>query len=340
MFFIFLLSIETIRVSNKSNLPLPVALKIEGEFYLLAHDSKKFEQKVKFNLKMMENRDICIHFNSNLMKQSNQFRTYEGKIKAYSLGKLQCTLSLHANLIYPVVEISRTEFNISNNLQPMAFQFEVCNAGKIDASYSMSFTEASNIMTQIQERKQENLLNISQCLMKQKSSLRQKFFAREDPVKLLERILYDDEENVIDDSKSSFNELHTLTDINVSNIQKQSNEKKKSKNTRKIETPKGETLKALSVKLDPENNSSSFTDDEVSLKDILKYFKTFNRALSETLVKINSKQEKKSSTLIKVLNSKNEYAAKFLKLSQSQGVLNPNERRIISVYFTGTNDGN
>ncbi|CAO1310131.1 unnamed protein product [Diamesa serratosioi] len=329
--------IETIRVSNKSNLPLPVALKIEGEFYLLAHDSTKFEQKVKFDLKLMENRDICIHFNSNLMKQSNQFRTYEGKIKAYSLGKLQCTLSLQANMIYPVVEISKTELNISNNLLPMAFQFEIFNPGKIDATFSLRFTEASNIMTKIQERKQENLLNISQCLMKQKSSLRQKFFAREDPEKVLERILYDDEDNIIDDSSSSFNELHTLTDVNISNVQKQSSEKKRSKNVRKNETPKeDETLRTLSV---TEDTKEDFTDVEVSLKDILKYFKTLSRALSETVVSRNANQERKSSTLIKMLdNTKNEYAEKFLKLSQSQGVLSPYERRMISVYFVGTKD--
>lgn len=287
----------------------------------------------------MESRDICIHFNSNLMKQSNQFRIYEGKIKAYSLGKLQCTLSLQANLIYPVIQISKTELNISNNLQPMAFQFEIGNPGKIDASFSLSFTESSNIMTKIQERKQENLLNISQCLMKQKCSLRQKFFAKEDPEKVLERILYDDEDNIIDESNSSFNELHTLTDINVSNIQKPSSEKKKSKNTRKNETPKEEELlRTLSIKLDSEDNT---IDVEVSLKDILKYFKTLSRALSETLVSRSPKQERKSSTLIKLLdNSKNENAEMYLKLSQSQGILSPNERRIISVYFVGANDGN
>ena len=286
----------------------------------------------------MESRDICINFNSSLMKDSNKFRTYEGKIKAYSLGKLQCTLNMQANLIYPVIQISKTELNISNNLQPMAFQFEVGNPGKIDASFSLRFSESSNIMTQIQERKQENLLNISQCLMKQKTSLRQKFFAKEDSEKLLERILYNDEDNMIDDSNNLFNELHTLTDINVSNIQRHSSEKKKSMNTRKNETPKEEeSFRTLSIKLDPEDNT---IDIEVSLKDILKYFKTLSRALSETLVSRSPKQERKSSTLIKLLkNSKNENAEMHLKLSQSQGVLNPNERRIFSVYFVGTNDG-
>lgn len=283
----------------------------------------------------MEDRDICIHFNSNLMKQSNQFRTYEGKIKAYSLGKLQCTLSLQANLIYPVIQVSKTELNISNNLQPMAFQFEIGNPGKIDAGFSLSFTETSNIMTKIQERKQENLLNISQCLMKQKSSLRQKFFAREDPGKVLERTLYNDED-ITDETNNSFNELHTLTDINVSNIQKPSSEKKKTKNTRKNETPKEEES-MRTLKLDTEENTM---DIEVSLKDILKYFKTLSRALSETLVTRSPKQERKSSTLIKLLdNSKNENAETYLKLSQSEGVLNPNERRLISVYFVGSNDG-
>ena len=283
----------------------------------------------------MEDRDICIHFNSNLMKQSNQFRTYEGKIKAYSLGKLQCTLSLQANLIYPVIQVSKTELNISNNLQPMAFQFEIGNPGKIDAGFSLSFTETSNIMTKIQERKQENLLNISQCLMKQKSSLRQKFFAREDPGKVLERTLYNDED-ITDETNNSFNELHTLTDINVSNIQKPSSEKKKTKNTRKNETPKEEES-MRKLKLDTEENT---IDIEVSLKDILKYFKTLSRALSETLVTRSPKQERKSSTLIKLLdNSKNENAETYLKLSQSEGVLNPNERRLISVYFVGSNDG-
>lgn len=283
----------------------------------------------------MESRDMCIYFNSNLMKESNQFRTCEGKIKAYSLGKLQCTLNLQANLIYPVIQVSRSEINISNNLQPMAFQFEIGNPGKIEASYSLSFKESSNIMTKIQERKQENLLNISQCLMKQKCSLRQKFFAKEDPGKLLERILYNDEDSFVEDSNNSFNELHTLTDINFSNIQKPSSEKKKTKSTRKNETPKEE--ESLRIKPDPENN---IMDVEVSLKDILKYFKTLSRALSETLVSKSPKHERKSSTLIKLLDSsKNENAEMYLKLSQSQGVLSPNERRTISVYFVGTNEG-
>ncbi|KAG5674501.1 hypothetical protein PVAND_004463 [Polypedilum vanderplanki] len=171
------LSIETIKITNKSNLPLPVVLKIDGEFSIYLKKTNSYEKKIMFDLKVYETREIFISFNSNLIKSSNIFHTYEGKVKAFSLGKLQCTLKLIANMIYPEIELSTNDVQFTANILPYSSSFIISNPNKhLSASFCFSINKDATKIISIHERRQKSLLNIVQCLMSQKNNLRYKFF--------------------------------------------------------------------------------------------------------------------------------------------------------------------
>ncbi|XP_070492358.1 hydrocephalus-inducing protein homolog [Chironomus tepperi] len=167
---------DSFEISNGSALPLTVALKIDGKFSIYVNELNTYEQKVRFDLKVKESRKIFINFNSNHLKNYNMSRTFEGTITAYSLGQYQSTLKLIAHLIYPEIELSSNDVNIIvNPKQSCTSNFIISNpSDKLTASFELKFKDNSTIITSIHEKRHENLLNIEQCLMKQKSNLRNK----------------------------------------------------------------------------------------------------------------------------------------------------------------------
>jgi hypothetical protein len=202
------LILEIIEIVNKSNLPLPISLKLEGEFAIYVEEFDSWVRKVNFELKAHETRPIPISFNAHLMKSSNTFCTYEGKVKAYSLGKLQCTLKLIANLIYPVIELSTNDVQFTANILPVASGFIISNPNeRLPASFEFSINTETARIVPIQERQQENLLNIVECLMKPRgNSMRDIFFSQDDN----DASDNSDEEETKGDT-SSFNDIEVTT---------------------------------------------------------------------------------------------------------------------------------
>lgn len=156
---------------------MPIALKVEGEFAIFSNELNLCEQKVKFELNAKDSRGLQIAFDTKLIENANTFSTCEGIVKAYSLGKLQCTLKLIANLNYPEIELSSNVVQFTANLLPCTFGFVIRNPNeKLSSSFTLKLDETSTKITPIQENRQDNLLNIVQCLMKQKNSLKDEFF--------------------------------------------------------------------------------------------------------------------------------------------------------------------
>lgn len=161
------MSSERVEIINKSALALPITLKIEGEFF--TNDELKFDMKIK------ESREIEMKFASKLLNTSSIFCTFHGKLKAFALGRLQCTLNLIGNLIYPEIDISTRVLNVTSNLLPCAFSFKLRNpSDTLSSSFELKFKETG--MTEIEEKRQPSLMNIVQCLMLQKCNLKDKFF--------------------------------------------------------------------------------------------------------------------------------------------------------------------
>lgn len=319
---------------NKSNLPLPVALKIEGEFFMLTKELTKAEQKIKFKMNVKESRSLAIHFNNALIKSSNIAQLFHGKIKAFSLGKLQGTVILQAKLCYPTVEFSSFELNIANNMLPRAYNLTITNTSKIAADFKLNFKESSMIFMPIREKKQENLMNVAQCLMKQKRNLRRAFFMPDSNEREVENILNEVDE-IEDKGETFLDELHVLKDIKVAEVvPKTKSMKTKSKTSDHQKTPSTKDTKLMKHEKKPDLNC----DVEVTIKDIQKYFKRLTRGLSEVFIR---KQAKIGQIKLEKLPHKKveKSAESFLKLSQSCGRLKPCESREISIMFMGSAEG-
>lgn len=317
---------ETIGIVNNSNLPLPVALKVEGEFVLLTKELTRCEQKVKFELKVKELREICVGFKGSLLDEPRVARTFNGKLKAFSLGKLQCSVNLQANIVYPTLDISCSELNIINNMLPRACTFTLTNSGQMQSNFTLSFSENAMIVTEIQEQKQEKLLNVAQSLMKQKCNLRETFFKPDAKELEIKSII----EDILDfpvESEIAENEENLL-------------------NSQKIEKAKKSNVKqkaeAASLKSQVVSSLSSLhqAEEEVTLGDIQKFFKQLTRGLSKTLCNNDDASRRVTGNSV-LQDAEKEVLAheKCLRLSQSEGKLKPKESRIISIYFTGSSKG-
>lgn len=309
---------EPIKIINKSNLPLPIALKVEGEFTL----SEQFEERVKFDLKIKESREILVFFNSKLIKESCVAQSFSGKLKAYSLGKLQCTMNLQANIIYPTVEISCKELTIINNMLPRACKFSITNQGEMESNFSLSFDENSMIVTKIQEQRQEKLLNVAQSLMKQKCNLRETFFKPDTKELEIQSIINEVLDFVVE---SKFSESKETEIVSTEN-----------EKIEKLKKSKSAVNDHPTEKADSSEPLAMSSDDEVTLNDIRKFFKQLTRASSKTLC-IGEENTKET---IETHEGADERSAveKFLRLSQVKGRLKPQESRVISVFFTGSDE--
>lgn len=319
---------------NKSSLLLPVTLKVEGEFSIFTSELMHCD-KVKFDLEGNESRDIIVYFNKNLLNESEgTAQCYQGKIRAFSLGKQQYVVNLSANIIYPSVEISSCQLNIINDMLPKAFTFTITNNGSIDSSFKLKFNQACTFITKIHERRQEKLLNIVQCMMKQQGDLREKFFMADPKI-----------ENIVGEEvrphkakEQNVNELHELNEIKLDTSEKKS--KKKPKTTARSDAT-DETHKTVSASddsmLDIEEFLLRSVDQEVTAGDVHKYFKNLTRGLSEILCNGEAKSEVPVETTHhpKIENPDE----KLLKLSQCQGTLQPQESRLISIYLSENSKG-
>lgn len=279
---------------------------------MLTEELKKCDQRVKFDMKVNETREILVTFNSGLMKESNVARSFAGKVKAYSLGKLQGTMSLRANMIYPTVEISCCELNIITNLLPRACSFAIKNCGEMNSTFGLNFKESSTIFTKIQEQRQENLLNIVQCLMKQKCNLRKTFFMSDSHEQLIEATL-----NAGDESSSDVSKSIPIDD------------KKKLKTSRKAGNATTLNINEL---------LSTTSGNEVTLSDIQKYFRHLTRASSKTLCNHGENVKEITENLKPSMDKDKSSAGNIFQLSQIKGTLKPQESRTISVYFPGSDE--
>lgn len=315
---------------NKSNLQLPVVLKVEGEFSILTPVLTNCD-KVKFDLEGNESRDIVVNFNKNLVKESEgTAKCYQGKVKTYSLGKLQSIVNLTANIICPMVEISSYQLNIFNDMLPRAITFTITNNGSIDSSFKLKFKRASTIITKIHERRQEKLLNIVQCLMKQKVGLKEKFF-KADPQ--IDNFVKEKVRTPVMKQQIA-NELHGLHDIKLDTNESKS--KKMPKTTARSDAT-GDTHKTDDSVLDIDEFLLRNADQEVTVSDVQKYFKNLTRGLSEVWRNGEAKSEEPVET--KQQPEIENPVEKILKLSQCQGNLQPQESRLISIYLSEHSEG-
>lgn len=248
-----------------------------------------------------------------MLSTSNIFCTFLGKLKAYALGRLQCTVNLIANLIYPEIEISTRELHVQNNLLPRAITFILHNpSDTLAASFELKFRENSMHIIPIEEKRQSSLMNIVQCLMNQKCNLREKFFHSENE---------DDEANFCDD----FDEIENV--------------KRKSSKI-KTRTTQFEDQKNLKFSAVSENVQEIITKNyniEATSNDIQKCFKSLMRTVSETHCCNNDEISKANSSVTALMTF--ECEQKYLSLSQIKGVLKEGECRLISVYFSGSEKG-
>jgi hypothetical protein len=205
----------------------------------------------------------------------------------------------------------------------------------------LRFDEASTLIAKIHERKQEKLLNITQCLMKQKRDLKRKFFMQDSFEIEVEAVSSGKSLVYAESQMSVFSELHELDDIRVDANEAKSKRKAKTKE-RDESLPNYAIAKPPTTRNEAKLDISEFlqtTDDhEATLSEIQKYMKNLTRAFSEDLQRKEPKFENLMTASKQSEHSENS-AAKFLKLSQVKGRLKPQESRIISVYFVGSNEG-
>lgn len=303
-------------------------MKVEGEFTLMTKELKRFEPRLKFDLKVKETRQICVSFNSSLIGKLCLAQSFAGKLKAYSLGKLQCTMNLHANIVCPTVEISHNELNIVNNILPRAYNFTVTNCGEMESNFILKFNESSMIVTKIQEQRQDKLLNVAQSLMKQKCNLKETFFKPDSKEQEVQSILNEILQHSI--------ELKVVTN-DEAEIEETGNEKTKNPKTTNQRT----TLDDRKTYADVYNSEllAMSCDVEVTLKDIQKICQQLTRAVSETLCNSNDSSRENLATSMYVRTDERPTVGKFLRLSHVKGTLKPQESRVISLYFTGSEEG-
>lgn len=267
---------------------------------------------MKLDLNPIECHEVTIKFSSKLLSTSNIFCTFLGKLKAYALGRLQCSLNLVANLIYPEIEISTRELHVTNNLLPRAITFILHNPSDIlESSFELKFKENSTHITPIEEKRQSSLMNIVQCLMKQKFNLREKFFYPDSN---------DDDEVNCDDFEEN------------ENLRRKSSKSKS--RVSQIEDQKTPTSSAVGENIH-EIIAKNYNIEATS-KDIQKRFKSLMRTVSETQCSNNDGIAKVKS-VASFMSC--ECQQNFLSLSQIKGTLREGESRLISVYFSGSQKG-
>jgi hypothetical protein len=291
-------STEFIEIINKSSLPLPITLKIEGKFFIEENQPLKIDMSVK------ESRQIAIKFSPRLLATSNIFCTFFGKLKAYALGRLQCTMNLVGNLIYPEIEFSLRELHVVNDLLPCAFTLNISNPSHVlMSSFRLKFKENSTLITPIEEKRQSSLMNIVQCLMKRRTNLREKFFLPD----------FEDEENFERKSKKLKSQF-VVDDDEQQKERKSSGEKYL------------DGIIAKNYKI------------EATSKDVQKCFKSLMRSISETQL-----NDRNNEGIFKIKSSSShgncECQQSYLSLSQSEGTLKEGESRLISIHFGGSHSG-
>lgn len=266
---------------------------------------------MKFDMKIKESREIGVKFASKLLDTSNIFCTFLGKLKVFALGRLQCTLNLIGNLIYPEIDISTRVLNVTNNLLPCAFSFKLKNPSDVlSSSFELKFKET--VMTQIEEKRQPSLMNIIQCLMMQKCNLKEKFF------------LPDFNEEV------NFNE-----EVDELEVIEQKTRKFKSQS---FQVEKLSTCTATTENLD-EIIAKNYNIEATS-KDIQKCFKSLMRTVSETQCKDSNNEKIAKVNLMPSISKSCGCQQSFLSLSQCKGILKPHESQLISIFFNGSRNGN
>jgi hypothetical protein len=185
-------------------------------------DSNSYEHKIKLNLNAKESQDIRLKFNIQLMKQFTKSCTLKRKLIAYSSGNALTTLYLTMNLFHPEVAISSNELNLNANFHPCTYDFHLNNlSNELDASYELYFEENSQYVSHIREKHQRNASHVGDCLMNQKSGLKEIFFANDiddedvdDGNEGLNIKNVDNAENVLMLSSTSFiNNIHKATSV-------------------------------------------------------------------------------------------------------------------------------
>lgn len=309
---------QSFQITNKSDLPLPVTLKVEGGFFVVLKESKTFEKKEKFELKVKESRNIFISFDRSLIKGSTSANSFEGKVKAFSFGTLQAIVEVSAEVIYPKVDISNCNINVVNNFLPRAINFTITNSGEVDSTFGLCLKEASTVATKIEEKKQENLMNIIQCMTKQKSGLKQIFLKDDTNEDYTDERDYDEEFDDVGNRKEfDIGDLHELVDVKLDGDEH--NER----------NAKGKKVSTLVVE----------KDEEVALSEIQKHFKSLTRAFSEVLCSREGTYELGASKSKTSSEKPEESTEKYLRLSQTKGTMKPHESRLISIYFVGSKEG-
>lgn len=308
---------------------MPVTLKVEGDFSVISQDLIAYEQKVKFDMQSNESREILVSFNKDLIEDSADIgQSYHGKLRMFSLGKPQGVVNLQANIIHPTIEISDRELNIVNDMLPRAFTFKIFNNGLIDSTFSLNFDKSATTITKIQERRQEKLLNIVQCMMTQRCDLKQRFLMADPIEKEFEKEIEEDSRDLV---KKATNDLHELHDIRLESREGASKAKPKT-------MAKSDRMKIAAnddAKLDIDEFLLLNDDQEVTVGEIHKYFKNLARGMSEVLCNREAPDEvvgiQKKEAKDSVLD--------MLKLSQIEGVLSSGESRLVSIYFKGSAEG-
>jgi hypothetical protein len=218
-------------------------------------------------------------------------------------------------LIYPEIEISTRELRIENNLLPRAITFTLHNpSDMLASSFELRFKENSTQITPIEEKRQSSLMNIVQCLMKQKFNLREKFFYPDN----------DDDE-----------EVNFCEDVDESENLKRKSTRLKSRVSQVEDQKTPATTSAVSENI--QEIIAKNYNIEATSKDIQKCFKSLMRTVSETQCNNHDGIAKAKTSVASFMNC--ECQQNFLSLSQVRGVLNEGESRLISVFFSGSQKG-
>lgn len=305
-------------------MPLTVALKVEGQlgqFFVACQKLHTNQMSLRFDMKASETREIFFTFNSSIIGSLAGERACEfyGNVKVFTLGKIQQTINLKAIIIYPTIESSQSELNITNNMLTKAFTFTIRNNGEIDSIFNLKFVETSTTFAKIQERKQTDLKNVIQLLMAQTCNLSKTFFEPDSRELQLKSSLSRQHEK----QKSLMaKDLLVLYDLQIDESDEETKEEK---------------VISKNAQDHLETSDSLF----VTLSDVQQYFNQVTRFSSKVFHNHGhkfAKADSKTSQLNENLNS-NEFAIQLLKLSHAKGIMKPGEERLISILFTGSNGG-
>lgn len=192
-------STETLCITNNSVLALPITLVVEGDFHI--------SENLRFTIKPKDHVEVPIYLSQDMSDVHKAVNIVHGAIKVYTLGKVNL-IRLTANIIYPEVDISTHEINMTSNKCPsMGFIILSNPSHVLPVCYELKFLDENTVVTPFQEYSEKNVSDSHQLFFANSNDMSscEDINSHESSIKSLSR---DNDENV----ESSTTKCSTKTD--------------------------------------------------------------------------------------------------------------------------------